>query len=737
MRDSLNKVAAKFALVEDGSYRLHPLICHMVDVAVVAQALWEDCLAERVRASLCSSFALGEDQTRRWVAFLAGAHDLGKASPVFQGKGSEGGRSTPPWLHGTDLEFPLLTVRDPGHGTVTAASLPAFLQQARFAMRSADAERLAVITGGHHGIFPSAQSRNKARGVALGEPRRGDSNPWDTARSELATTLADLLAVENSPGRLSNAASMLLAGFISVVDWIGSIDDPRFFPFAPDGPDDLAAYAAGRKERAHEALRRLHWDAWPRPSLPARFQDLFPLFSPRPLQVSTQEVAPAVSAPGLAILEAPMGEGKTEAAFYLAECWNASGFRGSYIAMPTQATSNQLYARFEGFLRARYTSRDQLNLQLLHGHAALNAEIEILRTGDVLPGPADIDKDGDDQEATVAAAEWFTNRKRGLLAPFGVGTIDQALLSVLQVKHGFVRLFGLAGKTVIIDEVHAYDTYMTTLMERLLEWLAALGSPIVILSATLPAGRRQALVNAYRRGLGRLNAELPAASYPRITWTGAGGIEAMTVGTSPEIRRTLGLRWLPFGVALAEHLGRELRDGGCAAVVCNTVNRAQETYAVLRDAFAALPEAERPDIDLFHARFLFKDRQDREERCLERFGKPEEAGGTTAARPFRSVLVATQVIEQSLDLDFDIMVTELAPIDLLPSARAVCSVTFGPTAGAPARRSFKSSRRAGGTTPCPDSSEGAHMFMTSISSCARGITCRPGLSSPSPRKSKN
>jgi CRISPR-associated endonuclease/helicase Cas3 len=93
----------------------------------------------------------------------------------------------------------------------------------------------------------------------------------------------------------------------------------------------------------------------------------------------------------------------------------------------------------------------------------------------------------------VVAAEWFTHRKRGLLAPYGVGTIDQALLAILQTRHVFVRLFGLSHKVVLVDEVHAYDTYMSRLLERLLEWLAALGSPVILLSATLPDRKRTTL----------------------------------------------------------------------------------------------------------------------------------------------------------------------------------------------------------------------------------------------------
>jgi CRISPR-associated endonuclease/helicase Cas3 len=658
------RIAAKFTSIS-GAY--HPLICHMLDVAAVAESIWTECLAGATRSYVANALQLREDRARRWVEFLAACHDLGKATPVFQAKGSADRQSTPLWLQSTSLMFgPLGNRQDPGHGTVTAARLPEILS-ADFGLDSPVAIRLAVITGGHHGVFPSAEERKSATGVRLGEPKAGRPNPWGEARRELVKTLAELLNVEGKPASPSNPASMVLAGLISVVDWIGSIDDQEFFPYAPDGPSNLTTYLRERRQRARRALERLHWDGWPHPDMPGSFKALFPdLGQPRPLQVAVEQEPAADGPPALIIIEAPMGEGKTEAAFYLAECWNASGLRGSYIAMPTQATSNQLYERYREFLARRYGGGVKVNLQLLHGHASLSAAVKLLGGDNLTYFPSDIDAGGEQGDATVGAAEWFTYRKRGLLAPFGVGTVDQALLSVLQVRHGFVRLFGLAGKTVIIDEVHAYDTYMSTLLERLLEWLAALGSPVVLLSATLPRAKRTDLLNAYRRGLGVAEEDPPTDPYPRITWATKSVVEGRHLETSGATRRRHGIEWLDGGTdQLPKHLLEQLRDGGCAAVVCNTVNRAQEVYLALREAFAGLPEAERPELDLFHARFLFKDRQEREERCLRRFGKPDRADGTTAARPQRAVLVATQVIEQSLDLDFDTMVSEMAPIDLL------------------------------------------------------------------------
>lgn len=332
-----------------------------------------------------------------------------------------------------------------------------------------------------------------------------------------------------------------------------------------------------------------------------------------------------------------------------------------------------------------------MNLQLLHGHAALSAEFEVLRrNADRLPEPSSIDQDGSALDGHVIAAEWFTYRKRGLLAPFGVGTVDQALLAVLQTKWVFVRLYGLAHKTVIVDEVHAYDTYMTSLLERLLEWLAALGSSVVLLSATLPQNRRRQLAIAYADGLAVTAPGQPLSetAYPRLTWVTKQETNSRCVPRRREGERVVQLQWLDGEVPvepgqkfpLADLLQEALAAGGCAAVICNTVRRAQQVYRSLQPYFPDLGTDGWPELDLFHSQYLFGEREVREQRARLRFGKEGETVEVRAAdtaettptsqtrtveRPHRAVIVATQVIEQSLDLDFDLMVTDMAPVDLI------------------------------------------------------------------------
>lgn len=649
----------------DGSSGTHPLVCHLLDVLSVAELLWQEILPARTRAWVAADLGLEPDPARRWIAALAGLHDLGKASPAFQ----LGTLPDPDGRHRTALESAGLTIGPPPiparHDLLTARALPHLLVH-----RGIDrplAVALGLLLGGHHGVFPAV-----ADVVALG-PASSGGETWRSARSEIADGILRIAGVDArtpTPTARTPRASMLLAGLVSVADWIGSNTD--CFPYAmpADGPAGVPigadAYLAVARGRAADALDRLGWRAVPRSAEPIGFAEMFGL-PPRPLQEATVRLAQTLSEPGIVVLEAPMGEGKTEAALYLVDRWGtAPGARGAYVALPTQATSDQMFGRVRDALRTRYPG-EAIVLQLLHGHAALSGEFEAMRrAGDRLFAPADVDPDGAPVDGTVVAGTWFTARKRGLLAPYGVGTIDQALLAALVTRHVFVRIFGLAGKVVVLDEVHAYDAYMSTLLERLVEWLGALGSSVVLLSATLPNAKRQALLAAYAVGAGLPSSPIGEDRYPRLGWRSGGGSGSVSLDVSDAGRRSLAISWVapgPDGLMAERELGA-LVDlvgrGGCVAVICNTVERAQAVFRRLRSRLPGVSSDGIPVVDLLHARYPFDERARREARVLGRFGR-----GDGVVRPDRAVLVATQVIEQSLDLDFDAMVTDFAPVDLL------------------------------------------------------------------------
>lgn len=642
-------LAAKFRQGEEGS-SYHPLACHMADVAAVALALWDRCLPVATRSMLAKSLGLTEAEAARWVAFVAGLHDLGKATRTFQAK-DKGHEER---LRGSGLRAGR-PAEDPGHARATNAFLPELLRGIGVERRLS--WRLAEVLGGHHGVFSNDPAKPTPADVFEDEAGCGD---WAGARRDLFEAFMKVLDLpKNSDGHLvvpsgnpGGAALMLLAGFVSVADWIGSIDSPGFFVYEPGGARVLQDYFSRTRARAPRVLSMLHWDSFPRPQEEEPgFHELFG-FEPNALQSAVEELRSSLAPPGLVIIEAPMGEGKTEAALFVADRWGAAGVRGLYLALPTQATANTMHERLLRYLRRRYerhlAANGELNAVLTHGAAALRDDLTVLPTG--IAGEADA------HEGTVGAAEWFLKRKRPLLAPFGVGTIDQALMAVLQVKHVFVRLFGLAGKTVIIDEVHAYDTYMTGLLERLLQWLAALGSPVVLLSATLPAERRRQLAAAYLAGLGAPSPSgVEEAPYPRVTWTEAGAVHSRSFTVSDRGRRTLELDRVGAQedpAELAMWVERTLGPTGCAAIICNTVARAQATYRAFREQFAE------GEVLLFHSRFTHEDRERIEGECVQHFGPGERVRGPR-------IVVATQVLEQSLDLDFDLMVTDFAPVDLL------------------------------------------------------------------------
>lgn len=619
----------------------HPLIAHMIDVAMVTLSLWQYLLPRVVKEQMTAS--LGMDNTEeagRWVAYFAGLHDLGKATPGFAFNWPEGRER----LLGAGFKPPGVCDNVP-HAFLSAQRIPDVLE--RLGVSRPNGVAVGRAVGGHHGLFPAPQLMDRILDEHLGGKR------WRRAQEDLAAVLAHVLGVDRLPaphGDLLNDNSFLirLAGVTSVADWIGS--NHEYFPFVGDAIQ-LPEYPRRARRRALRALLDLGWFQRPEEVVPKPFVDLINR-RPNRLQSEVEQLAKQLDGPSLVLLEYPMGGGKTEAALYLAHSLQAAaGQQGFYVALPTMATSNQMFTRVAQYLADQYPDR-VINLQLVHGRADLNPNFaRLLRRGKKLPDNPVIG-DGTDTEANLLAAEWFTQKKQALLAPFGVGTIDQALLGALDVKHYFVRLFGLAGKVVVCDEVHAYDTYMQSLLAQLLTWLAACGSSVIVLSATLPSSTRRGLLEAFSKGLGQsAPVEIPTPAYPRITWLSARGGGSLHVGGSPS--RTVVLRKFDARADWMAALKDRLASGGCAAVVCNTVGRAQEVYLALRAHFAE------DELILFHARYPFDDRMAREQAVLRYFGKG------TDYRPRRMVCVATQVIEQSLDIDFDLMVSELAPIDLV------------------------------------------------------------------------
>lgn len=643
-----------YAKTRKDSDEIHLLLYHLIDVGQVAHDIWHAALTDSIRKRLAENLHVTTDEAGRFVAFIAALHDLGKAFPGYQLKYG------PAWLL-TELREAGLGLDGLGtafektfpHGTVSTWALSKLLPEI-MGMEQRFAYQVAVAIGGHHGSWPAPGATERLDGDGDNKYPR-----WDEVRWNLFDELRNVfqpphIAITPDDKFVTNTFLTILSGLVSVADWVGSRNE-ECFGFVGDVMP-TQSYFERSAQKAHEALQELGWLGWLPSGDTQTFAQAFTYLgfeNPRGIQKEVIEAIQRLSGPTLLILEAPTGIGKTETAVYVADHWlQSQAGRGLYVAMPTQATSNQMYERIGEFLRHRYPTM-QLNYHLVHGQAAWQDELK---------HKVELQQVGDDVTTGIQAESWFNPRKRTLLAPFGVGTVDQTLMSILQTNHFFVRLFGLSHKVVIFDEVHAYDTFMSTLFQRLLTWLQAIGTSVIILSATLPQATRRQLVQAYS---GK-NLDESASAYPALTIATTDDDPQLVPLTAPD-DVMVELTW-DVGreiTAIRDYLTNAVTTGGCVAIICNTVGRAQAIFELLDTARSQgqLPVAE-GDLMLFHARFPPVWRKEIEEGVLGKFGKPKQSG-EPAKRPQRAIVVATQVIEQSLDLDFDLMVTDLAPIDLI------------------------------------------------------------------------
>lgn len=655
-----------------------PLWRHAADTHAVAGMLWERWVPHSIRRAVAEALPGGADDAERLVRFLAAVHDAGKASPAFACQVEQLGDK----MRQAGLDMP--TAKQFGesrrlapHGLAGQMLIQEWMRE-RFGFAPRVAGQFAVVAGGHHGTPPDTQQIHdlQFRPHLLRHPGPSEEI-WQRVQYELMDGCAELADVqERLPAwvdvRLSQPVQVLLTAVVILSDWIASA--PELFPYAPESWHPLGP--AGERRRLRAAWEGLDLPAPWAPEAPVgtpeelfagRFPHLAGKAAIRPVQAEAARVAREMEPGGLLIIEAPMGEGKTESAFIAAEILAArSGAGGVLFALPTRATGDAMFPRLLDWLEhVPDEGSGRRSVALAHAKAVLNEEwAGLLRAGSrslaaVDPeGEATVLTDAADtprhRPAELHAHQWLRGRKKQLLASFAVGTIDQVLFAGLKSRHLALRHLAVAGKVVVIDEVHAYDAYMSRYLDRVLEWLAAYRVPVVLLSATLPAKRRRSLAMAYAGAAGE-GVEVAPGTYPLITAVAPDRPVLTAQPPAASGRRTqVALERLDDDLtALADRLDDELSGGGCALVVRNTVDRVLEAAEVLR---ARLGDA---DVTVAHSRFVAADRASKDAELLKLFGPEGES------RPKRHVVVASQVVEQSLDVDFDLLVTDLAPVDLM------------------------------------------------------------------------
>lgn len=683
-----------------------PLATHLEDAAGIAGRLWDEWLPAAVSRQI-AQHAGGDEAGRALLCFAAGVHDVGKATPAFAVQ--VGTLRDEMVLAGLDMAVGF----EPGerrlrpHGLAGAVILVRWLRE-RYGWVRDESAGIASVVGGHHGVPPSETQVDAARrddsAVNGKNSRLLGGASWRAVQDELCDHLAERTGaapyLDGDDWReLPQTVLALVTAVVVVSDWLASNQD--LFPLVPVGserplrqPDEDGET---RVRRAWEAVRlpspwRANDGADSADELLATRFDLPCNAVARPVQRAAVDAAREMDGPGLLVIEAAMGEGKTEAGMLAAEILAArTGAGGVFVALPTQATSDAMFARVlrwvEGLpvmsveqasLIADGTAGpdgERRSVYLAHGKAWLNPDFS------AVPRSRSASRDMSRDERSPRGAPdagayvdaWMTGRRKGVLADFAVGTIDQVLVMALQSRHVALRHLALARKVVILDEIHAFDAYMNTYLERALEWLGSYGVPVVALSATLPSGLRARLVAAYQRGARQIDppvggdtASAPEVPVPDGAGSPSSAVVTFTLGQRVVTRSVVGPSrgvsvWIEVADDAVETLLRivanAVADGGCVLVVRNTVGRAQE-------AFDALTAEYGQDVELLHSRFLALDRKTREARLVTELGPPPR-DGTPGSRPGLRIVVATQVVEQSLDVDFDLLVTDLAPTDVM------------------------------------------------------------------------
>lgn len=634
-----------------------PFWMHSFDTAGIMEKLAQKRLPESISDYLCAECG-GREKLFSTLKFCALVHDIGKLTIVFQSR----------IYDAVDFSPFADCVELPKSGSlVNASDTPHALASEAILLKHGCPKGVASIAGAHHGR-PSALAEvcDQISGACTavenfygkrGKYRKLFESLWKEW-IDFSLECAGFSELSDLPD-MAVPAQVVISGMLITADWIAS--NTTYFPLiSADQKGEFGDYPK-RIENAWTTIGFPNmWESKARFGLDDEaFKERFG-FLPNPTQADIISTATDAESSGIYIIEAPMGSGKTEAALALSEILAArSGAGGMFFGMPTQATSNGIFPRLEKW--AGGLAEDEqtlLAIKLAHGNAALNEDYRELFTGH---SNLNIESD-----SGLIVHDWFSGRKQTLLSDFVIGTVDQLLMAALKQKHVMLKHFGLSGKVVVVDECHAYDAYMSQYLDMAIKWLGIYKVPVIILSATLPEKRRAELIEAYTDSEKHRAKHTEAyvdkkiadeawkhsLAYPLLTYTENNAVKQKALAFDGENKEVSVRRIIRDEVAATA--GYAVERGGCVGVIVNTVRKAQEIAAELQSAF---PKAE---VIIMHAQFIMTDRAKREEQILKRVGKhstPESRRGL--------IIVGTQVLEQSLDLDFDLMITELCPMDLL------------------------------------------------------------------------
>lgn len=601
---------------------------HLIDTTYVMKYL-SDPLAGWVTPSFIEATGICESVFEKVCVFLAATHDIAKFTPAFQKKISYNlpGLNDRLLSHGFDINHEFVSNHF-YHAFVSGAILHEYYNVE---------ESICEVVAAHHGIprdngreFKWSYPFRHYKGTILGKQDEF-KELWDETIKR-AEQVSSIKCTELPP--LSYSAQILLSGLLITADWIASneVFFPLFPPWETNTVTDEKRGMSGYKASGA-------WRGWFPQTFMFSDSIFFDRFGFRPNNL--QEIAGNAASTGakLLIIEGPMGGGKTEAALMCSEIMaaqNACG--GFYIGLPTQATSNGLFSRVISWA-SKASENLAVSINLAHGGALYNNEFKALQVN------------ASDEEPNLSVNKWMSRRHQKLMSDFVDGTIDQALVMSLNRKF-FMLLHGqMAGKVVVMDEVHSYDAYTNAYLETTLAYLGYYHCPVVLLSATLTNEKKLDFIKAYsQQAEGIFN---KTNGYPCATWWDGNTLHEDIIPDSDIRKINISVQWVQC-YDLAEKIKSLLNHGGCAGIIRNTVKEAIKTYLLLKRVLIDYR------VVLIHSRFLMDDRSELERRIIKLTGKKSTANDRN-----KLVVIGTQVLEQSLDIDFDVLFTDPCPMDLL------------------------------------------------------------------------
>jgi len=600
------------------------VLTHAIDSGCVALAMWDLVFDRRKKNLIKSMLGIRRDaEARLALAWIVSMHDVGKVSPGFEGKVEE-------------LAFCLKEGYEPNkhvdddatdHGMATLDFFM-FVIATRYPEHKKVVESIGRVLAGHHGKFKNWQETTR---------RLFGDGKWDEARTCHCDALNSLFGKPDfgKVKKFSPVAICFLAGFVALCDWISS-DKRKFGFFSPTNEKINCDEAESEKMiRAHfrktlttatDVVKRIGFVA---PSLKRKksFKELFG-FHPYDSQKKAGELARSMKGPLLIIIEDQTGCGKTEAGLWaLAQ----AGLLPCYTGLPTQAMANLQRKRYSEFFRAYYD--EEVPIALAHSRA------NYVMSND-----------------SVLSDDFLSGKRTAIFSPCGIGTIDQPLMGVIKCKHYFTRLFALFGRSQVFDEIHSYDAYMSENLTTLIGYLKAMGCSIVLMTATLTTEKKREFVQAFSSdGKGhKFKDHFPSI----LVYDGK---------SPPKISRIKGReRLLNFSMIttldmkddspLLHKLNVDFKDGGCVAVVRTVIDDVQRTYRTL------VGEYGRKMVRNWHARHVSFVRARTEKELYDALGVEAYRG---ASRPERLIVVASPILGECLNISFDGMYGDLAPLDVL------------------------------------------------------------------------